>query len=136
MVNNRVYNISQPDWLFEPNHFITTFATGKGRSGRRHFYQVQSQAEQLCMPLDASGWRWSHLKKGKSHIGNFGVATNLSLFFLKCFCILCCVSQKISFFLAGNEDLGVKKINSHLILGSWVAARSMSGLEVSDDPIP
>jgi hypothetical protein len=37
------------------------------------------------------------LRRGKSHIGNFGLATNLCLFFLRRFCILCCVPQK-SFF--------------------------------------
>ncbi len=60
-----VHNISQPDRLFEPNRFVPTFATGKGRSGQRRFYQFKSQAEQLCMPLDASGWRWPHFEKGK-----------------------------------------------------------------------
>jgi hypothetical protein len=34
-------------------------------------------------------------KRGKSHIGNFGLATNLSLLFLGNFCFLCCVQQKL-----------------------------------------
>ncbi len=37
------------------------------------------------------------LQKRKGHIGSFGLATNLRLFFLRRFCILC-VSHKISFF--------------------------------------
>jgi hypothetical protein len=49
-------------------------------------------------------------RRGMSHIGNFGLATNLSLFFLRRFCILCCVPQK-PFFLVGNEYLEVKRIN-------------------------
>jgi hypothetical protein len=44
-------------------------------------------------------------RRGKSHIGNFGLATNLSLFFLRCFYM----SHKNLFFLAGNEYLAVKK---------------------------
>ncbi len=49
--------------------------------------------------------RWMHqggggltLRRGKSHIDDFGLATNLSLFFLRRFCILCCVLQKSVFF--------------------------------------
>jgi hypothetical protein len=49
--------------------------------------------------------RWMHQggggftsRRGKSHIGDFGLATNLSLFFLRRLCILCCVQQKSFFF--------------------------------------
>jgi hypothetical protein len=37
-------------------------------------------------------------RRGKSHIGNFGLATNLSLFILGCFCILCCVPHNSFYF--------------------------------------
>ena len=59
-----------------------------------------------CVQLDGVASPW---EGGKSHISDFGLATNLSLFFLGHYCILCCVPQK-SFFLAGNEYLqGVNK---------------------------
>jgi hypothetical protein len=46
-------------------------------------------------------------RSGKSQIGNFGLATNLSLFFLRRFCILCCVPQ--FFFLVGfvGAEVGI-----------------------------
>ncbi len=65
VVGPHMYLISWLDWLFKQNRFVPTFPTGKGRSGQRHFYQFQSKAEQWCMPLNASGWRWPHLEKGK-----------------------------------------------------------------------
>ena len=37
----------------------------KERSGQRHLYHFQRDAEQSCTPLDRSWWRWPHLKKGK-----------------------------------------------------------------------
>jgi hypothetical protein len=48
------------------------------------------------------------LRKGKSHIGDFVLVTNLSMFFLGHF-YFCVVSHKNLCFLAGNEYLGVKK---------------------------
>ena len=107
-----VYFISWPDWRFEPNRSDPTFPTQKRKSGRRHLYQFQRDTEQLCMHWMGRGGGGPTLGRGKSHIGNFGLATNLSLFFLGHLCILCCVPQKSSFFLAGNEYLGVKKLNS------------------------
>ncbi len=59
------------------------------------------------MPLDWLSGGGLTLRRGKNHTGNFGLATNLSLFFLERFCILCCVPPKKN--LAGNEYLGVKR---------------------------
>ncbi len=54
----------------------------------------------------------SPLEGKRTTLANFGLATNLSLFFLGHFCILCCVPQESVFFLAGNKYLEVKKLDS------------------------
>jgi hypothetical protein len=77
-----------------PITFIPTF-TGKGRSGQKQLGCVQRDAKQWCMPLDWLGGGGLISRRGKSHIGNFGLAMNLSLFFLGRFCILCCVPHFI-----------------------------------------
>ncbi len=76
-----VYNISQPDWIFEPNHFVLTFASGKRRSGQRRFYQFQSHAEHHVRCWMHQGGGGLSSRRRKSPIGNFGLATNFSLFF-------------------------------------------------------
>jgi hypothetical protein len=115
-----VYFFSWLDRLFEQNHFIPTFPTGKRRSGRRQLYWFQHGAKQSCTPLDWLGGSSLTSRRGKIHIGNFGLPTNLKLFFLGHFFILGCVPH---FFLAENEylGLGVKKLNSPPILGGSVA---------------
>ncbi len=50
------------------------------------------------------------LRRGKSRIGNFGLAANLSLLFLGSFCILCCVPQKL--FFSGRKWVSRSKKNS------------------------
>ena len=48
----------------------------------------------------------------KSQLGDFGLATNLSLFFFRDVSVFLLCPTKISFFLVGKEYLGVKKLNS------------------------
>jgi hypothetical protein len=50
-------------------------------------------------------------RRGKSDIGNFGLATNLSFFSVTFLYFVFCPTR-ISFFLVGNKYLGVKKLNS------------------------
>jgi hypothetical protein len=75
--------------------------------------------------LDASGWRWPHLKKG-------GLAINLSLFFSGTFLYFVLCPTKISLFLAGNYYLGVTKLNSPPILGRFSATLPCSFKEVTN----
>jgi hypothetical protein len=76
------------------NCLCPNFPSGKGRSGQR-------DAKQLCTPLDWLGGGGLTSRRGKSHICHFSLATNLILFFLRCFCILC-VSHKKCFFSGGK----------------------------------
>jgi hypothetical protein len=99
-----VYLISWPDWLFKEYRFIPTLLTGKGRSGQRHFYQFQREAKQFCTPLDASGWKWPHLKKGKEPHWQIMVWPQTLAFVLDV-SVFCVVSHKNHFFLAGKEYL-------------------------------
>jgi hypothetical protein len=65
-------------------------------------------AERSCTPLDGFGGGILTFRWGKSHNGDFGLATNLTLFFLGHLYILSSVPQPSVFFLARNEYLGVK----------------------------
>jgi hypothetical protein len=93
-----VYSIFWLDWFFKQNRFVLTFPTGKGRSGQRHFYQLQSNAEQLCTLLDASGWRWPHLKKGKEPHWQFWSGYKPYLVFSETFLYFGLCLTRISFF--------------------------------------
>ncbi len=80
--------------LFEQNLVVLTFPTGKVRSGQIQLHWFQRDTKQLCTPLDCLGGGGLAYRRGKSHIGDFGLATNLIWFFLGRFCILCCVPPK------------------------------------------
>ena len=51
----------------------------------------------------------------KSQLGDFGLATNLSLFFFRDVSVFLLCPTKISFFLVGKEYLGVKNLIHPLI---------------------
>ncbi len=78
----------------------------KGRDEGVSMYRFMRDAERSCTPLDGFGgiltFRW-----GKSHNGDFGLATNLTLFFLgRLYIISRVVSHNHQFlFLARNEYL-------------------------------
>jgi hypothetical protein len=77
--------------------FVPTFPTGKGRSGWRQLDWFQHDAKQLCMPLDWLGGGGLTSRRGKSHICNFGLATNLSLFFFDILYFVLCPPKNIFF---------------------------------------
>ncbi len=127
-----VYFFSSSGWLFEQNRFVPTFPTRKGRSGQRQLYWFQCDAKQSCTPLDWLGGGGHTSRRGKNHIGNFGLATNLSLFFLGRFCILCCVPQKKHLFLVGNDYLLVKKAQfTPYLLLTYMRKETLSKLRSS-----
>ncbi len=80
---------------------------GKDDLDKGNWTDFSVTPNKLCMPLNRLGGGGFTSRRGKNHIGNFGLATNLNLFFWDV-SVFCVVSHKKYLFLAGNVYLGLK----------------------------